>query len=345
MLKKSPDTNSETLLKKLQDLIADNNIRKITIYNRDCKEMLKCTLEINSTHKIFLALPESIIDKLSDPPVKVEERKETGTIIQQPVLIAIIDHSLKKIMKYRQNMQRDMAAEDVHQFRVEVKKLRAFPRMISADQRNKIKIPGRLRDEYRKAGAIRDLQLLTGHTTGAVVKTKYARELDGKRKSLISHAGKTGIIRWIKKADKKIRKGLPQYLPVAVAAKFIEGKLAFTRSITRKRAISNEEMHSVRKNLKDILYDVKNIGENVPAILWELHWSKEKQEFYARLAEDLGKYHDCTIELQKLEETSYTKDTENNREMIRRCDEQRTIRRQLNTSIRKQFSDNRIQDD
>lgn len=66
----------------------------------------------------------------------------------------------KKLSKYYNKALEDFAANDIHHFRVEMKKLRAFMRLINLTNSVKQhKIPKQLKSFYNIAGNIRNLQL------------------------------------------------------------------------------------------------------------------------------------------------------------------------------------------
>src|SRR5262245_19892691 len=73
----------------------------------------------------------------------------------------IIRFRFHRLKKYLRQMKRRLSREAIHHFRVEVKKLRAFLRMISGD---KLKIPHALKNIYRQAGSVRELQLFLQQT-------------------------------------------------------------------------------------------------------------------------------------------------------------------------------------
>jgi CHAD domain-containing protein len=330
------------LQKKLEELIGDDNLKNFSVYDRNGNALMVCTLASGIPKNLLMPLPafvRSVADNIADSYLGFEKRSGADTIIRQDVLLAIVNHSLKRIRQYRQKMQHGPQVEDVHQFRVEIKKLRAFLRMIPAAPEDELKIPRLLKEQYAKAGVIRDLQLMIAAKPGPHVEQKYMRQLKRKKKQLITQINRKDINLMIRKAGRKISGQLPQYLPVSVAAKFIHDKLLVIHTVTRKKNLTDEEIHSVRKELKDILYDVKNIGGSAPAILREMHWPAEREKFYTNLAEDLGKYQDCNVELKKLEEDSLSKNAAENREIMDLLVQQRAEKDQLRNALQKEFVD------
>lgn len=269
----------------------------------------------------------------------MKKMENKDALLDKSVLVSIIHQSLWKIKRYLKHMQQGMAVEDVHQFRVEIKKLRAFLRMISAIQQNRISIPKRLKEEYRKAGSVRDLQLLLANTNKSTLENDYQRKLDKKKKELIRQTGKVKISRLIKRTEKEITGELPDNLPVSLVSQFLANKLRFVGLTVKHRSLSDTEIHSARKSLKDVLYDVKSVEDNAPTALRQMHWQKEKREFYTHLAEDLGKYQDCVTEVTTLEHWRRPKKKKDRKDLAHLVTEQKKLKAQLRTSIRKQFAE------
>lgn len=68
--------------------------------------------------------------------------------------------SLENISAYYNHLLKDFDADDNHNFRVEIKKLRAFIRLINISQPDhENKIPKKIRKFYHLVGDIRNLQL------------------------------------------------------------------------------------------------------------------------------------------------------------------------------------------
>jgi CHAD domain-containing protein len=334
--------NDSGLQKKLEALIGHDDLKSFSIYDKNGNALMVCSLASGIPKNLLMPLPafvRSIADHIPGSYPGIEKRSAAHTIIQQDVLQAIVRHSLKRIRQYRQKMQHGLKAEDVHQFRVEIKKLRAFLRMIPGAPQDALKIPRSLKEQYRQAGAIRDLQLMIAAKPGPQIEHKYIRQLKRKKKQVITKTNRKEINVMIRKTGKGISRQLPEYLPVSVAAKFIHDKLLLIHTVTKKKNLTDEEIHSVRKELKDILYDVKNIGQSAPAILREMHWPAEREKFYASLAEDLGKYQDCNVELKKLEEDPRSENAAENQEIMDLLVQQRTVKEQLRSALQKEFVD------
>src|SRR6266436_3162758 len=80
----------------------------------------------------------------------------------------VISLRLHRLKRNYALIKRSKGMEDIHHFRVEIKKLRAFLRMLQTGRDAPIKIPGSLKKIYHYAGLIRELQLhqQTIKTTG-----------------------------------------------------------------------------------------------------------------------------------------------------------------------------------
>lgn len=81
--------------------------------------------------------------------------------MEKNALKAIITARLKKMQKFGEEIKMHFRDEDIHKFRVEVKKLRAFLRLIALGIKNPkdLKLPKKLKEINTTAGAIRDIHL------------------------------------------------------------------------------------------------------------------------------------------------------------------------------------------
>jgi CHAD domain-containing protein len=125
-------------------------------------------------------------------------------------------------------------AEDIHAFRVEVKRLRAFLHLVSKEVN--IKLPRRLHQFYRMVGEIRNLQLQEQRIRDAI---PHQSGLPKTYLTLLTIETAAAI--------RRARKFAANRLSLPVEERQVLG--AFTHPF------DDDSLHSLRKSLKDLLYN------------------------------------------------------------------------------------------
>lgn len=204
--------------------------------------------------------------------------------------ISGIQQSSRKIIAGRKN-------DDVHGFRVAFKKYRAFVRLLDEPKNDKeISLPLKLKRFYRYAGALRDKQLYCEqmNSKSGISNPGFTKalplEIKTRRKILIRHIHDFSF--------QKFREAAENKLPEKVTAKSI-GKY-FRKKINKIDKLSSnidtdESIHSVRKCMKDLLYNAKALKHFrvARAVL-------EKEKKYEGIMEMIGSYNDVRISLSFL---------------------------------------------
>jgi CHAD domain-containing protein len=187
--------------------------------------------------------------------------------------------------------------EDIHAFRVAVKKLRAWMRLVcSADKQPKLRLSKKLHELYDIAGEIREAQL----------RLKKAGAPKGKLASYINHLEDTIAFNkgeWhkkykddiVKKLAKKLGGKALKKMPGKAFAAFMKDKLQVLEDAADNTP-DDESIHNCRKSVKDMLYNTK---------LTEKHWPEgyEKIEHLPLkklddLSDMLGDYNDERLLLE-----------------------------------------------
>jgi CHAD domain-containing protein len=150
--------------------------------------------------------------------------------------------------------------EDIHDLRVEYKKLRALIRLLKEEEdTEKLKVPGKLKSLYEAGGPVRDLQLflplLAPHFEQQPTR-QYLYKLDQKleeAKNNLEYAiGRTSY----EKAGESILSNLPKSLRTETVKKFVQNKItAVQGGLLAIR--HDEDLHTIRKQLKDLVYNIK----------------------------------------------------------------------------------------
>lgn len=198
--------------------------------------------------------------------------------------------------------------EDViHDVRVEYKKLRAFLRMISSKSNNgkSLKVSHYLKNCYVIAGSIRDLQLQQKFILNAS-KDEVKKPWDYIH-LLQKHIDKSKAELRKTHLQKKTKNGI-QHLNISIPASFdlpdfkcyrIQMTASFN-SIIQQEKRSDDDIHQVRKLLKDFFYNLKGFKKahgDIPELDGISGVTEERSK---DLLEEFGKYQDSATSIEFL---------------------------------------------
>ncbi|MDP9230041.1 MAG: CHAD domain-containing protein [Bacteroidota bacterium] len=221
-------------------------------------------------------------------------------------MIEIISGSFKRIDKFFYKIIEHFEFEDIHEFRVEVKKLRAFTRLVAFElpEPQKLKIPKRLKSMYGCFGIIRNLQLqqqriskitaeqnLNKAETYLQLLADEEKESKTKAKDLANHHS-------FDHEKEKIIKALPDKLGKDSINMFIQQKVKELKELLALHHLNDEELHEIRKILKDIFYNWTYIEQYAASVLHPDFANPEKIKLLTGL---LGDFHDICIALNLLQ--------------------------------------------
>lgn len=220
--------------------------------------------------------------------------------MKQQTVISMLKKRCSNLQRHYQDLLEEFAVEAIHDFRLEVKKLRAFLRMLNVgvDAKAGLRITQKLRAFYGAVGQVRCLQLQKEmvlrfcEENGQVTPVHYlsvlhANESDAKvevRELAMLFRPETYRVRLLKAVRGRKFTG--------VAASFATQKTQAVFACLSAAPLRDEDLHEVRKILKDLLYDWYWVapflsGAMGGQVLTRLHCVK--------LTEKLGDFQDmCT---------------------------------------------------
>lgn len=215
----------------------------------------------------------------------------------------VTDKYVRSLEKYCRNIPGSFTIEDIHDLRVDYKRLRAFVRLCSEEAHTShLQLPDTLRDVYQAAGAVRDHQLFLAKIT-LIAKVEYALPAFTKCLQQQLFKAKEQLVKKIEKVDfDKLRKSLKDELPPVLhdsaIRQFVNRKVASIH-ILFLAAEREEDLHEVRKNLKDLLH-VNKVFENDWGIAFPFPaWKNEKP--VNEMAGKLGDFNDECLTLAFLD--------------------------------------------
>lgn len=209
---------------------------------------------------------------------------------------------LERILKHFRNaliqVKKKADQENVHQLRIEVKKLRSLLKMLIFIKGRKtsptLKDP--IRSTYTAAGEIRDAQLLCVRLKLAGVGEKYPSQIISrlekkikKKTKFISSIRKRKVIR---KARKVFCKQMPDTISPGEITKFINYETDTANSIMASENPSVRDLHSLRKIVKEIILTYRLLNNFGPALRAKITWNLAAFRQMEMLGNQLGSLND-----------------------------------------------------
>ncbi len=206
------------------------------------------------------------------------------------------------INKQLSTVKKSFEEEAIHKWRVAYKKLRVFVRLLDQEDSiiEKISIPKKLKRTYNTLGAIRDLQLLERRILNSLPNhfvniDGYIKSSKMEIKSLIRKLNKKPLKKIIAKCIKCMKGYLPDSLSFGNLFYFILLKRLNANAIISSGQISDNDIHDIRKNLKDIFYIIEWYASLELNKLDKKETSIKDISPFEQLLQNLGEFHDyCT---------------------------------------------------
>jgi CHAD domain-containing protein len=217
-------------------------------------------------------------------------------------IISALDKRFKKVEKHYNKSFEDFELEEIHGFRLEMKKLRAFIRLINTNlpEDKKIKTRGKIKSFYNTTGNIRNLQLhqqRVSHICDGMLLEKpvlYLQLLHNEENMLKKNGVRIADKISYNHFRKKIIDLVPDKLKATSVQAFVIQKQHTLLELIFLLDYSDGALHLIRKVLKDLLYDWKYIRSYVPAALPAYFTNKKNIEVFT---DKLGEFHDLCIAL------------------------------------------------
>lgn len=197
----------------------------------------------------------------------------------------------KKLAKYKDRLARTDNSDSIHKYRTNVKKIRAILRLLSFEVKNPddLKFPKQFKEIYKQCGKIRELQLqlIQFGNSGAYSRLLLRGVSKGQRQ--LNRLYKRKIIY---KTQKRMFRELPGRLHSNTVIHFMRDKFDEIQKWRVLPDLSDKDVHSIRKNIKDISYT-----EDVDK---EKKISTSSVRQLEKTASDVGKYNDMRSLLKYL---------------------------------------------
>ncbi len=222
--------------------------------------------------------------------------------MKQSEIIKLFDKRFKKIRKHYGGLLEDFEVEEIHSFRLEMKKLRAFIRLvnISLPGKKTVKINKKIKSFYNTTGDIRNLQLhqqRINHICNGLLLTKpicYLQALHNEEMQQKQKARQLAKKISFDRFKEKILGSVHDKLKAKPARAFVIQKKLALFELLSLQYYHDEALHDIRKTLKDLLYDWTYI-DSFTTLLLPPSFLKEKN--IESITNKLGNYHDLCMAL------------------------------------------------
>ena len=262
--------------------------------------------------------------------------------MKEKEIIEIVEHRFKTIHKLSHKIIKDFNADDIHDFRIEIKKLRAFLRLAAVEKEvDEPLIPKLLKTFYGYVGIIRNIQLhrhnifkyITDYSVDQPA--AYIEILDTEKSYWQKETEYLMEENDFKDDEEDIIKHLPGKLEKPSIKTFIKNKLNELKEQLREISDDNA-IHRIRKILKDILYNYDVITGHA-----DLPSKISNQDDLKALTSSLGDFRDKCIELEFLqaEYLDKIKDSEEKSRLLQMKNvfekDKQLMKQQLQNSLKK----------
>jgi CHAD domain-containing protein len=215
--------------------------------------------------------------------------------MEQEKVRRIVDEKVEELSALCRKIGKDFDKDAIHDFRVAVKSLRSFLRLTGwAPQQPGPTLTRKFKRLYHIAGAIRDTQLeMEVMAAELPLIPQYLNKLH----MVLARQKREWEKHYSKKTLNKLQDRLNNHnygdLKVAVLADFLNQRFAAIDEIGRKPAPTDNQVHTIRKLAKDILYTTKLAKKNWGAAKHQSEAISRKQ--LNKLVDEIGDYNDQRI--------------------------------------------------
>jgi CHAD domain-containing protein len=215
-------------------------------------------------------------------------------------IIDVYKSRFKKLSDSFQKVPEEFAMDDIHRFRVEMKKLRAFIRLTNlTTPEHQHKIPKNLKKFYNTCGNIRNLQLQLQRITNLAsdllmeapdLYLQYVRDEEKLAKKKAHELAGSISLRQFEKELTDSSSNLPQEIKTVFVQKSKQRlSILFTLPF-----YYDEALHDIRKTVKDLMYNYKYADQEINI---ELPPALARLKNMETLTTNLGDFHDLCIAL------------------------------------------------
>lgn len=211
----------------------------------------------------------------------------------------LIGENVDELFETGKQIEGNFDKDVIHDFRVEVKTLRSFLRLINTETNIPVELPKKLKRLYHIAGAIRDTQLEMERLSAKeqqlpnyTANLRYS--LERQKNEWSRHYSK----KTFRRLSYKLLETDYKRLPPTALPDFFNLRMLWVADLGKVTSPTDNQVHSIRKHIKDVLYCFK---------IAKKHWKKAYSlvsdiplEPLDNTADEIGEYNDRRIMLEHL---------------------------------------------
>lgn len=218
---------------------------------------------------------------------------------------AVLENRFAKIGRHYNNLLEDFEIEEIHQFRLNVKKLKAFLVLLNADAATKksLTLTKPLKTFYHAVGELRNRQLGRQEISrlceplGLETPYRYLHRSQNEETKAKTTARSLALRTPLHKLLQNLRNNAPDKVSEDAIENFVAGQKYALMKLLLVSNYSDENLHSMRKLLKRFLYLWPWAAAEITSVP---HCACFEKGVCVSLCETLGDFHDRCIALQLL---------------------------------------------
>ena len=243
--------------------------------------------------------------------------------MNQQIIQHIIKRHYRKIKKQLNKIAADFGTEAIHQFRISYKKLRAFLRMISQQNETagKLKISKKIKTCYHLSGLLRDFQIHQQHIKKATKQelkkpAEYLNLLRVEMDKVTLQLSEIIKTHPVATSEKKTAKHIPDKFSIKNLNLYSKEKWNEVSKIIVGSSYSEQTLHSIRKILKDLFYNLKKNKTTENKGLSKYIRAKINENNFKKLLDELGNFQDKSAGLALLKPSGLMKLNKYNQQLL-----------------------------
>jgi CHAD domain-containing protein len=205
----------------------------------------------------------------------------------------IVELYFRKFRNSTGRIRRHFRPADIHGFRVDVKRFRAFLRLLrlDSDRLSVLKVPKAFKKMYSTLGKVRDLQLMNARDNDNAIHSVPG--IHHELKKLKVKAGKQMLdSRELLLIRNDLLRSVPGTITRHMVLQFITHNYLSAKEIADKKEIEDDQLHELRKLIKDIIYLFEIFEKDLKEPLRIQGWNRKVLASLESMAHLLGNFND-----------------------------------------------------
>ncbi|OQP51020.1 hypothetical protein A4H97_04170 [Niastella yeongjuensis] len=238
--------------------------------------------------------------------------------MKREALEQVVEKHINYIEKHSTKLPGAFEEEDIHDLRVNYKKVRAFLRLVQLEKEaGQLHIPDKLKSLYHHCGTVRDWQLFMAKIYEEGIAEKLPDCLHRWHRQVLTYKEQTVHAietMHFKRMLQGIIKELPRQLQEDTVKQFMHQKIAAIH-ILLLAADNEKDLHSIRKQIKDIIYCIRIFEKDRDMPLSFQGFMSEKD--LNDMASSLGDFNDQCLAISLLQPSYINKCNDEEQHILR----------------------------